>query len=409
MHLSLSAQKQGVLGISGHAGCGHAHSNDGFVQDDSGGLAAVLAIFQEATGLSLEIRSVRAVVGRNGYFEVETVSGGKGRCSARRGITPHEARLAHYVEGQQAIRTQALAEAAFGRIYGQGAMEPAVALQAAIANAALDSFVRNFPDSFYAAPEGIEGNCGLIAGAVIDFDGIPVSVMGVCNATEGGLGPNEDLEGNACLYGKRPVMEALGLDKLPTFVVEGKVFVLPLCGTFDKPHFVVRAFADDDNIVVAEAYLAALEKLGYPAVYPREALKRVPGALRTMTQRMGEKLADLSQRFASATTSRDKVRAVADLIQVASQDAGGVTFMSDALHAFVGGPGSMPGSSAVLSLFMPQSYIDEYVIPALTEEDVRRYVRVIKHAVPVLHARLDEACDILQKRGCHEKLESYGG
>ena len=41
MHLSLSAQKHGILGISGHAGCGHAHSNDGFVQDDSGGLAAV--------------------------------------------------------------------------------------------------------------------------------------------------------------------------------------------------------------------------------------------------------------------------------------------------------------------------------------------------------------------------------
>ena len=43
-HVSLSQASKGIIGIVGHAGCGHANSHCGFVQDDSGGLAAVLCI-----------------------------------------------------------------------------------------------------------------------------------------------------------------------------------------------------------------------------------------------------------------------------------------------------------------------------------------------------------------------------
>ena len=92
--VTLSSKKQGIVGIVGHAGCGHCNSHLGFIQDDSGGLTAVMAILTEATGLSLEIESVKTVTGMQGYFEVKTKAGGIGRARARRGITAAEARLA---------------------------------------------------------------------------------------------------------------------------------------------------------------------------------------------------------------------------------------------------------------------------------------------------------------------------
>ena len=107
MRIQPSTAPRGVLGLVGHAGCGHAHSTNGFIQDDSAGLAALLSLFQEATDLPLTIAEVSAQPGKNGWFEVSTVSGGVGRARARRGITPQEARLARVVEGREAIRTQA--------------------------------------------------------------------------------------------------------------------------------------------------------------------------------------------------------------------------------------------------------------------------------------------------------------
>ena len=228
MRIQLSTAPRGVIGLVGHVGCGHAHSTNGFIQDDSAGLAALLALFQEATDLPLTIAEVKAQTGRNGSFEVVTVSGGVGRATARRGITPQEARLARAVEGQEALRTQSLAINAFGRIYGQGAHEAPVALQTAIANAALDSFVKAFPERFHHADEELPGNCGRIIGTVLDFGGIPVSAMALSNASIGGIGPNEDLEGNVYLHGKKAVMTPLDLQKIPSLVIESKVFTLPV-------------------------------------------------------------------------------------------------------------------------------------------------------------------------------------
>ena len=209
--VTLSSKKQGIVGIVGHAGCGHCNSHLGFIQDDSGGLTAVMAILTEATGLSLEIESVKTVTGMQGYFEVKTKAGGIGRARARRGITAAEARLAQWAVGQDATCSQTVAMNTFGRILGQGAMEVPVAFQTAVANAALDSFARHFPNQFILADENIPGNVGKILGTVIDIDGVPVSIMGLSNATDGGLGPNEDIEGNVCLFGKEAVMKPLAV------------------------------------------------------------------------------------------------------------------------------------------------------------------------------------------------------
>ena len=405
MRIQPSTAPRGVLGLVGHAGCGHAHSTNGFIQDDSAGLAALLSLFQEATDLPLTIAEVSAQPGKNGWFEVSTVSGGVGRARARRGITPQEARLARVVEGREAIRTQALAIDAFGRIYGQGAHEAPVALQTAIANAALDSFVKAFPDRFHHASEELPGNCGRIIGTVLDFGGIPVSAMALTNASEGGIGPNEDLEGNVFRYGKKTVMTPLDLHRLPSLVIESKVFTLPACAELGTSTFMVRA-SEDDNPEVAQACMETLDHLGFAAVWPRDQLKRAPGALRAITRCAGEKLAALGQRLAEATTAADKVAILAEIIAFASQDAGGLSFMSDDLHEIVGGVGLMPGTAAVLSLLVPPHEIEHQVIPCLTEHDVTRYTAVIKNTIPRLYARLDEARNILNSRNYTGDLDA---
>ena len=142
--LSPSKSAFGTCGIVGHAGCGHANSHQGFVQDDSGGLSCVIRLLQKTFDIDLRIDSVSARTGLNGaYFEVTTKSGGIGKAFARRGITPDEARLAQQIIGAEAVNSQTLAVRCFGRILGQGAMEVPVALQTAIANASMDSFAKS--------------------------------------------------------------------------------------------------------------------------------------------------------------------------------------------------------------------------------------------------------------------------
>lgn len=245
-NISLSAAPFGVIGVVGHAGCGHANSHLGFIQDDSGGLGAVLGLLREATGLSLEIAECNVHTGlEDAYFQVKTVSDGEGIGTARRGITASEARLASHCVGKQAVCSQAIAVDCFGRILGQGAMEVPVALQTAIANAALDSFVKAFSDQFIIKEEDLEGNCGKILGTVLDIHGVPVSVMALSNATVGGIGPNEDIEGNVNLYGKKDLSEKLHLDRIPSFVIEGKVCAEPLSSVIKEPTFLIRAFPGD--------------------------------------------------------------------------------------------------------------------------------------------------------------------
>lgn len=351
----IQAPRKARVGIVGHAGCGHAHSHLGFVQDDSGGLAAVLALWRRLTGVDLTIASVRAETGVRGGFVVETVSGGRGEARARRGVTPYEARLAQMIVGEQAVCTQALAVRSFGRILGQGAMEVPVALQTAVANAAVSSLARANPDLVEYFGEGIEGNVG--------------------------LGPNEDVEGNVDLAGKRAVMERFGLRRAPTLLVEGKVCAEPLSPVIDEPTFLIRAHPDDDNPVVARAYLRAAERLGYPAVYREELLKRSPDAMRRLTETMGRRLEELGRALREATTSREKVEIAAEINRFAGQDLGGVTFMSDDVHAVMGGVGQIPGTSACLSLFIPNAELDRVVLPVLSDSDAERFADVLEESV----------------------------
>lgn len=391
MQVKLSQAKEGVVGIVGHAGCGHANSHCGFIQDDSGGLTAVMAILRRATGIDLTIESVDVTPGRHGCFTVRTAAGGTATSSPRRGITPFEAELAQRIVGEQAVCSQALSMKCFGRTLGQGAMEVPVALQTAIANAALDSFERNYPGQFLTGIEEVEGNEGRLLATVIDVDGIPVSLMGLANATSGGLGPNEDVEGNVNLAGKAAMMQTLALDRIPTILVEGKVCANPVSPKIHEPTFVTRAYPGDDNATVSECLEASAKKLGYPIVYPRGLLARSKGAMRALTREMGEHIVELGKRFAAATQAHEKVLLAAELNRFVSEEVGGVTFMSDDIHEVMGGVGAIPGTTGCLSLFISLEELEREVYPALTLDDAEKYADVILGAVLELNARRSEA------------------
>lgn len=390
----------GQFGIVGHVGCGHANSHCGFVQDDSGGLAAILRILQRITNLDLSVRSVIPKIGKEGGFEVHLASGGSAYASARRGVTPFEGELAKKIEGHSAVTTQTLAMKAFGRILGQGASEVPVALQTALANAALDSFARHFPQVLLSE-EGIEGNIGRQLACVISVDGIDVSLMAVVNATSGGIGPNEDLEGNVNLAGKRDIMEKLHLDRIPTVLIEGKVCAEPVSSRITTPTFVTRAYKGEDNVTVSECLLEAAGLLGYPMVYPRELLARNPMAMRALTQSMGKHLEKLAQELQIAETATEKVQIAAQINRFASEDLGGITFMSDEVHRVMGGVGAIPGTTGCLSLFISHEELERTVYPALTLEDIDRYADVILATIPCLKKKKAQAYDEMKKAQKH--------
>ncbi len=399
MKLSFSDAKEGVIGIVGHAGAGHSNSHCGFIQDDSGGLTAVMTILRRLTGLDLTITRVDVETGMKGSFTVHTASGGVASSSPRRGITAFEAELAQRVVGEQAVCSQALAMKAFGRILGQGAMEVPVALQIAIANASIDSFLKKYPDRFFGGEECIEGNEGRWLATMIDVDGIPVALMGLLNATSGGLGPNEDIEGNINLAGKAEIMSQLALDRIPTIMVEGKVCASPVSEVIDVPTFVTRAYQGDDNVTVSECLEVASNKLGYPIVFPRQLLARKKGAMRDLTRVMGEHVMELAKRFAEATTSREKVLLAAEINKYVSEDFGGVSFMSDDIHEVMGGVGGIPGITGCLSLFVSNAEREQTVYPILCQEDADRYADVILNGVKEVYVRLDDAMkEVLEAR-----------
>lgn len=404
MKVRLSKEKP-VVAIAGHAGCGHCNSHKQYLQEDSVGLATVLALFQEATDLSLMIKKVRVKTGVKNLIEVETESGGIGRAFARRGITFHEGNLARSLVGKQAIRTQTIVAEAFGRFYGQGVHETPVALQTAVANAAVDSFIKKFPENFVYGAEDTKGSCGLIAGAVLDFDGIPAAVLATVNASSGGIGPNEDLEGNCAAGSKYGIMEKLQMLTLPTLVVEGKVYWPTLSDHINESCFLVRAAEHDDNVIIGAKVAMAAKKLGYPVRFEQDSLARAPGALRRQTKALGERIAALGCKLQQAEYAQEKVNVLADLAKIVSEDGAGISFMSNGLHELIGGVGMNPGSSAVLSYIVPRSYYEEYIMPFATERDLHNFVLVSKAAVGEMQSEAEEAQKVFRLLDCTHKLD----
>ncbi|NLG85841.1 MAG: hypothetical protein GX489_01240 [Firmicutes bacterium] len=380
MDITISKQNKGVVGIVGHVGVGHAHSHMGFVQDDSGGLAVVTSMLKKALPIDTLVSHVACDIAL-GTITVTTTGGGRATTSPRRGITPAEADLMQAAIGQDAIFSQSLAVRTFGRMYGQGVHETAVSFQAALSLAVIDTFVHHYPQHCRVVKEDLPGNHGRILGTVINIAGIPTSLLAVVNASVGGIGPNEDLEGNIMSNAKGQLMKDLSLDHIPTVVVEGKMFVPSIASSITAPTFWVRAQENVDNTTVAHCLVAAANELGIPCQLSLDALPQSKDSLRQSTYNLGQRIAQLGQRLSNAELAADKVALVADLATIVSQDAGGVTFMSNSLHEIVRGVGLLPGTAAVLSLLVSSAYVNWWKIPLFTPDDANKYISIITNAI----------------------------
>ena len=395
---------QGTLGLMGHVGVGHVHSNAGFIQDDSVGFTLAAGLLKEAFPISTQVRRVWA---EEGTFFVETEEGGVGSAVARRGITAHEARLAEAAKGADALFSQGLVQSVFGRMYGQGVMEHAAALQSALCLAVVESFRLAHGSSLVFGNEGMEGNIGLCVGGIIDVAGVSVSVMATINATEGGVGPVEDREGNICIGGKAEVMGCLGMDRMPTIIVESKAYVPALCKDLKEDTLWVRFNRDYDNPVVGEAMVEAGDMLGLDVMHSDTAYPRSETDMRHASQDLAKKIAVLGDALYLAGTSVEKVRIISELAILVSEDAGGVTFMTEGLHAKVAGGGLMPGTSAVLSMAVSRQSLKMMGVPELTVQDAKNYRKLLLKTIPLISGRITEANRFVGERLSVDLLQNF--
>lgn len=387
MDIRFSSEKTGKVAIAGHVGCGHTHSLNNQTQDDSTGLSVVLSLFQKATGTDLTIKDFR--------FEGNKViallnNGGEGYGSVKRRFTLQEKKIIKEIIGKKALNTHTLVLDAFGRVYGQGVMETPVAVQAAIANAALNSFTFNYPEKFTSTVEDVEGNFGSIVGTILDINEIPTSVLGTVNATEGGIGPNEDLEGNSPNHSKKEIIEALGMDRLPTLIIEAMIYSEFSKG-LDKPTFFVRGDMEDDNPYVVEAVVEAAKELDINCRFYEGAAKRVKGALKVNTENVAERIIELGNKLKASELSKDKVRIISELANIVSQDCGGISFMSNTLHEELGGAGMMRKTGAVINLVVTDEYGSENPIPYITEEILEEYVKLTVGSIEKVAGNVEAA------------------
>jgi len=378
--ISISDKKQGLLAVVGHVGVGHVHSHSSFVQDDSAGFAVVASIMKRALKVDTRIKSV---IGDSvtGTITVETYEGGIGRTYSRRGLTPYEIELLNRVVDEDGIYTQTIAIKALGRMYGQGVMETAVSLQGAIALSMLDSFYKKAPDIVYITTEKFEGLIDKMAATVVDINGIPVSLLLNINGSDGGIGPNEDNEGNTILGQKGELMKILGMDKVPNIIVESKAYIPDMAKNIQKNTFLFRAQDEIDNLSVANALVDAAEYLDIPYILKTDSLPLVKGQLEKATKDFAEKIVNLGECLKLSDTSKDKVSYIAEIAKLISEDAGGISFMSNSLHEVVRSAGIVPGTAAIISLLVPQEYINYWKIPILDQEDVSKYLEIISLAI----------------------------
>ena len=357
MDIRFSEQPKGILGVSGHVGVGHVHSHSGFVQDDSAGLAVAVRILKQALPVDTGIACVQVSI-EDGILTVFTNGGGAASAAPRRGIAPYEKELLESrAIGLDASFSQNAAVRVFGRLYGQGVCETAAAFHV-------------------SQPAARKGYLDRSIATVLDVDGIPVALQLLVNFTEGGIGPAEDYEGNVPWDFKEPVMKAVGLDTAPTVVLESKAYIPAFASGLEEDQLMIRAQQGVDLVPLGRALLESALQHGIPACLKTNAMPLVQGGLAKATAAFADRVIALAEKLKTADDCLEKVQLTADLAELISQDAGGVTFMGNTVNDQMRGAGVMPGSGVILSMIVTTAYKKYVKIPMLTPEDADRYMLV---------------------------------
>ncbi len=95
------------------------------------------------------------------------------------------------------------------------------------------------------------------------------------------------------------------------------------------------------------------------------------------TAALADEVIRLAEKLKDVDSSAEKVQIVAQLNRLLSEDAGGVTFMSNSVNDVMRGAGTLPKISAVLSLVTAPEETNYWKIPLLTDEECRAYRRII--------------------------------
>lgn len=382
--IKFSEKNRGNVAIVGHVGLGHVHSHSSFVQDDSAGFAAVASIIKEALNVNTIIKTVTGDL-LTGIITVETLDGGMGMSHTRRGLTPYEIELLKRAVGEDGIYTQAIAIKTFGRMYGQGVMETPVALQGAIALAVMDSFYKKSPNNILITSQKYENSIDKMAGTIVDINGIPVSLLLNINGSDGGIGPVEDNEGNTSIGQKGEIMKILGIDEVPNIIVESKAYIPALSKEIMQNTFLFRGQYKIDNLSIAEALAKSASTNEIPYILKTDSLPISKGHLKNATINFAQEIITLGEKLAEADSSIDKVSIVADIAKLISEDAGGITFMSNDLHDTARAAGIMPGTASVISLLVSEDYINYWKIPILTRDDIEQYLKIIVSTIALIN------------------------
>ncbi len=387
--IKISPNARARLCVAGHVGVGHVHSHSGFTQDDSAGFAVAASIINAALKADTTIESV-AISEDGESVSVKTREGGLGSAKARRGFTPMEAELMQRAVGEDGIFSQAVAVKAFGRMYGQGVMESAVAFQAAVALAVMDSLAKRSGGAMKTADANEPGKLDRFAGIVLNVGGVSCAFLLTINATSGGIGPDEDHEGNTMLGAKGELMRSLGIDGAPAIVLESKAYIPSIAPELNEPTFFVRAQNEVDSALIARLLIGACDELGLARRFDDSVLPQSKGQLREATIGFANGLIRLAEELKSAETALEKVRILAELSKLISEDAGGVTFMSNAVHEVMRGVGMVPGTSAVLSLLVTKDDFTRWRVPMLTAEDAAAYSKIVLRAIKLYSKEGDQ-------------------
>jgi len=396
MKIKMLENGEPAAAVMGHVGAGHVNSHSGLVQDDSAGFAVAAYLLREAMRVSTTIKEITASI-HTATVTVVTEGGGEGSAESAAGITPYEIELLERARGVDAIYSQHVATKVLGRVYGQGGGETSVALIAAASLAVIDTLSRD-RNSILTGKEENPNNCGAFAGGIVELEGIPVSVVVSVNATLGGVGPNEDLEGNVALGEKGEIIKKLKGPRLPTVVLESKAFDPGVSPALDSRHIWIRANRECDNQVVARSLAEAAKQLNFPYIFSNEVMPLSRGRLKEKTIDFADRVIETAESLKEAENSSQKVQAVYRLLKLAREEAGGITFMTDELYDTVRAVGLIPGTSAVLSMLVPPDEKEYWKIPLLTGEDLQKYLEVLVRGLEILKKYRGEAAKELERK-----------
>ena len=162
--------------------------------------------------------------------------------------------------------------------------------------------------------------------------------------------------------------------------------------------FWVRYNKEFDNPAVGQALIAAVEHAGLPQLQSDTAYPRNTGEMRNNAVLLGRKIIALGQQIERAKSAAEKVRLVGELAILVSQDSGGMTYMTDAVHEIAAGGGLVPGTAAVLSMAVSRATLERWLVPDFTRTDAMHYLTVTGEAIKILSENLEEAASFLERQ-----------